>query len=396
MLKIETKKLQKALTKAIRGCTFGTMPISSMMGIKVEDNTLFLTATDQLNYIQVTVSLSNKNKDFDVAVPAEKFNKLIQKMTSENIVMALKTNYLEVTPGGKSKSKYKIELPLEGESFIKSPQLPIIEKKQITEQGQIELKTFKAIFKATSMSVPKDNNSELSGYHHGGYYCGEKVITFDGTKASVYNEKLFDEPYLFCKEAAGLIECMDSDIILYRRDNDAILLTSDNVSVYTLELENKQAYPEEVILGYFEDLSEEGFCKLPKQELNQALDRVTIFVTEKDNKPVKFVFDEKSITLSNKKDSGAEEIDYIEVKDYKSHEAIVNFEHLKPIISNQGGDVSMYFGAENNLKFVCDKTKYVISLILDGTVNEFEEEEVEVEEETGTSDDMIDDSEIPF
>lgn len=396
MLKIETKKLQRALNKAVKGCTFGTMPISSMMGIKVEENTLFLTATDQLNYIRVTVPLEGKNKAFDIAIPADKFFKLIQKMTSEDIIIDLKPSYLEVKPGGKSKSVYKIELPLEGNSTLKSPTLPIIEKKQITEQGQLELKTLKEIFKAVSIAVPKDNNTNASGYHYGGYYCGDKVITFDGTKASIYDEKLFETPYLFCKEAAGLIECMDSEIIMYRRDNDAILLVSDNVSVYTLELENKHAYPEETILAYFEDLSKESFCRLPKQELNQALDRVTIFVTEKDNRPVKFMFDKTSVTLSNKKDSGVEEIDYTEIKDFKACEAVVNFEHLKPILSAQSKDVSIYFGTENALKFVDDKIKYIISLIQDGTVNEFEEEEIEVEEENSSMDDDLGEDSIPF
>lgn len=394
MLTVKTKQLQKDLSRVIKGCTFGTVPISSMIGIRVKDNKLFLVATDKLNYIQTSSDLEGKNKDFDVSIPADRFYKLIQKMTTENIILTLKENHLEVKGDGKGKSIHKIEIPLDGDDLMKSVSIPDIEKDDITEQGQIEQSVLKSILSSTKLSVPKNNDINSNGYYYGGYYCGNNVVTYNGQTAAIYETKLFKTPYLFCKEAMDLIDTMDSDIIMYKRNNDAMLLISDSVMVYTLELDKKSAYPVDVINEYFENIDDNSVCKLSKSELNQAVDRVSLFIsaTEKDNKPLKLSFDKKCLNISNKNDSSSEDVEYISIDNFTPYTCLINFENLKSIVAAQSDNITMYFGDENALKFVGDKTKHLSSLILDGYVSEASEE---VEEENQESE-FLNEEDIPF
>jgi len=389
MIKIETKRLQTMTSKVMKGVTFGIMPISSMIGIKVENNELFLTATDQLNYIEVKEKVVGD--DMDVAVPANLLNKLVQKTTTKDVKLTLKDNYLQFKGNG----NYKLELTLDDGEHLKSPVLPDIETAD--EKGQIEIKDFKEILKNNSVSLPKNNDENDAGFYFGGCYFGKEAITFDGKVASVTEIKLFKKPFLMCREALGLIDKMNSEVIKYKRENDCLLLESEKERVYTLELDNKELYPTETVEDFFADLKNQSSCKLVKPELLSAIDRVSIFVKEKDNRPVILKFEEGGLKITNKTGSSSEILEYKNKNniDGDAEEIAVNYELLKSVVNVQKPEFELYFNNLDPLKFINEGTKHLLSLI---DINN-QIETVEVEEETSVPDensDYISDEEIPF
>ena len=143
-----------------------------------------------------------------------------------------------------------------------------------------------------------------------------------------------------------------------------------------------------------ENIDDNSVCKLSKSELNQVVDRVSLFIsaTEKDNKPLKLSFDKKCLNISNKNDSSSEDVEYISIDNFTPYTCLINFENLKSIAAVQSDNITIYFEDENALKFVGDKTKHLSSLILDGYVSEASEE---VEEENQESE-FLNEEDIPF
>ena len=84
-MKVVSSRMKDAVNKAIKGAGFNNLiPMTSMIGIKLEGGKLRLFTTDMTNTLCIIIDKVS-GVDMDITVDADKFGKLIAKTTSEDI-----------------------------------------------------------------------------------------------------------------------------------------------------------------------------------------------------------------------------------------------------------------------------------------------------------------------
>ena len=119
-LTINTATFQNMVAKAVKGAGMNNdLLITQLMSISLKDNMLTLETTDNNNYLYVRQD-KVAGEDFNVVVLADKFAKLISKLTCENVTLEIPTakagelDKLVIKGNG----KYVIELPYDEEGEL--------------------------------------------------------------------------------------------------------------------------------------------------------------------------------------------------------------------------------------------------------------------------------------
>ena len=122
-MKIATNLLKEAVNNSLKGTSNNALiPITQMIGIKLNNNKLHLLSTDMTNTLEMTLD-KVLGDDIDITVEAEKFGKLISKMTSPEIDLSVKDDVLIVKGNG----TYKIPLISDEEGLVSFPEIPQLE-----------------------------------------------------------------------------------------------------------------------------------------------------------------------------------------------------------------------------------------------------------------------------
>lgn len=354
-IKLKTEKLQEMVSRAVKGCSNNKMiPITGLMSIELSDNDLILTTTDASNYLYI---IENKveGEDFSVVVQAETFAKLVSRMTSENISLEVVGEELNVIGNG----NYKIELPLDEEGqLIKFPK-PIddFDLKGADKKYNINLTTIKTLLTvnkpalATSLDVPC----------YTGYYAGDSVITTDTYKICGTGIKLFDKPVLIGPEMMDLLDVMtDENITVYITDN-IVVFTSPNCTVYGKMLDGVDTYKIDAISGLLE-LDFPSECSVSKDNLLQALDRLSLFVGPYDKNGIRMVYTKDGIMLSNLKSNSTEVVPYRTSDNFKEFKCCINIDMLQTQIKAHTLDeIKICYGLDNAVKIVDGNVTQIIA-----------------------------------
>ena len=103
---LKTITLKTMLSKVMRGViNNNVLPITSWVGLELKNGVFSMIATDRYNYIKVMEHKLIGN-DFKVTISADKFNKLIQKTTTETVTLTLNSTHLHIKGNG----NYNLEL----------------------------------------------------------------------------------------------------------------------------------------------------------------------------------------------------------------------------------------------------------------------------------------------
>ena len=192
---LDTTLFKDMVTRAKKGASNNSIiPLTSMMAIELQDNTLTLITTDSKNFLYI-IQDGIPGNDFYAVVIADTFAQLVSKTTSDTIHLELKDNCLEVIGNG----KYMIELPDEDGEMIEFPdprqdmELDVLDDIQLTTVNSI-LTTAKP-----SLSVTMEEPALT------GYYCGDNIVTTDNYKVCLMELKLWDEPRLISAQVMDLL-----------------------------------------------------------------------------------------------------------------------------------------------------------------------------------------------
>lgn len=328
------------------------------MAIEVNEvHQLVLRTTDASNYL--TVILDKVASDpFYVVVQTEQFSKLVLNLRTETVALELKDDVLEVSAGG---SNYKIELPLDEEGqLIKFP-VPKFDFENATKTD-INLSTIHTILTtaksalATSLDVPC----------YTGYYLGESVVATDTFKICGMGIKLFDKPVLISSEMMNLLDTItDEKIEAFRKDNELCFVTPA-ITIIGKELEGIDEYAIEPITGLLESEFTSS-CSVPKNELLQALDRLSLFVGQYDKNGIYLTFTRTGLMLTSKKSNGNEVIEYTSSENFKDYTCCIDIEMFKSQIKAHVSDaaIKIYYGLDNCIKMTEGNVTQIIALIED-------------------------------
>lgn len=357
-MKVVSSRMKEAVNKAIKGAGFNNLiPITSMIGIKLADGKLRLLTTDMTNTLCLIIDKISGD-DMDVTVDADKFGKLIAKITSEDIDLSVKNDVLYIKANG----TYKLPLISDEDGLISFPDVTDISDIKKAD-CKTKLSSVLQAYNINKSALAKTlENPALTGY-----YCGDKVITTDANVITFNDFKMFDmdDPLLISAQQMSLLALFtDEDISVYTTDSSIIFMT-DSMIIDGGLMEGIEDFPTTEVNAYLDEAFTSS-CKVPKDLLLATLDRLALFIEPYDKNGAYFTFGRKGINIHSKKDASTETISYIESKDFKQFICCVDIPMLKEQLqANPEDTVKLYYGNENALKIESEKVIQVIALLED-------------------------------
>ena len=357
-LTIGTELMKDVMSRAIKGVGNNKLlRITQMICVSLKDGELTTITTDGTNYLYVKEK-HVAGDDFYVVVDANQFAKLISKMTSDNITMTVaeKTGALNVKGNG----NYILELPLDEDGeYIKFPdaceKLTLLEP---DERGIINKSTVQVILETVKPALATTfENPEYTAY-----YVADKVVGTDRTIIASMDVEFCDMPRLINADFLDLVAVMrEEKIATAYYGSDAVFQTQDAVIVGKLA-ENVDDYAIDAI----SELVDQEFtssCSVPKAELLQMLDRLSLFVGPYDDNSVILTFVKEGLQISSKASSGVEIINYVASTNHENFTAPINVNMLIKTVKSVSSDViDMSYGNDSAIKIVDGSITIIVAL----------------------------------
>lgn len=353
---IKTDVLKELVIKAGKGIGNNKLiPITSLMGIKADGEWITITTTDGTNYLYIKEKLDSE--EFNVTIDADKFSKLVSKLTCENVTLTLKDKSLEVVGNG----TYNIELPLdESGELIDYPNPLETFDEADSEKTVLDLSTIQLILNSVKPSLAETTSVPC----YTGYYFGENVIATDSFKIASLDRKLFSTPTLLSREFVDLLSILDTEPIRVLLKNNVIVVKSYNCDIYGRVMNGIEDFQIDAISKLLES-DFDNVCKVSKQELLQVLDRLSLFVNMYDKNAITLNWTPLGLEISSKTQSGIETLNYLDDNEtFTPFECLVNISLLQAQVKAQSGDeVEIYYGKSNCIKLKDIDTTYIVALL---------------------------------
>lgn len=355
MATVTTERFKEAVNKAVKGAGCNKLlPITEMIGIKLENNTLILSTTDKSNDLRVIID-KVQGENFDVTVQIDTFSKLIAKTTSDSIQLDVTEDFLLIKANG----DYKIPLVMDEEGLVQFPDFKF--DKNLVAPKEVLLSSIMSVFNANKSALA--TTLELPCIT--GYYLGEKAISTDANVICFNDVDVFGEPVLISAQMINLLTLNSQEKITIYKADSHLLFETDDIIIHGQELQGKEDYPVEEISAYLGE-SFPSMCKIPKSILSAVLGRLELFIEPYDKNGAYFTFTKDGIKIHSKKSASVEVVNYIESKDFNSFICCVDIPMMKQQLDSIPTDeVELYYGLDNALKLVSGKITQVISLLED-------------------------------
>ena len=356
-MKIKTSQLRTMVNVVSKINPSKTELLTEYYHLVINKSGMKLTAYDSKNWITVvdkSVKLKGKAaNEIDVIIKGDKFTKLIQKTSVEEINITLKDSYLELKANG----TYKVPILLHEE--YKTIDEKIISS--FTDDKTFSTTDFKNAYEYTKHTVSTDTRDQ---YLTGFLFNNEQLQSTDGYKVcsaplrSIIADKEENTPILFTKELMSLISAIPDEEFNISYKDEKVLITSKSIEIYGPTLYGVDEYPNlDSIIGVEQN---SNLCKVSKSLLVAALDRLSLFITSFDRNFVTLTFDKNSLEI--KTENGSCETIPCEITGEKGviH---VQIDNLKSIASLIVGDsAELKYGSELTLEIACGEVKLVIAL----------------------------------
>ena len=355
-LVLSTESFKALVGKAFKGVGNNKLlPLTQLMCIQVKDGTLTLITSDSTGTNYLYVKQSGIEGEFYATVMAEQFAKLIGKLTCDKLTLEVEDGKLKVLGNG----NYTIALQYdEMGNAIQYPD-PVAELGDAIEDTQTV--TSATVYKILN-SIKPSLALTMEAPYLTGYYAGDVVTATNGEEMGIYDIKMLNTPALLSPVCLELLALSDAESInIDRYDNGVIVFSTPDVTVYSNEMEGIEDYPVDALKEFFEtDMPAD--CKLPKNELLQALDRIALFVGTYDDNAVKLEFTGKALQISSLAMTGVETVSYISGKQ-EVFECNMDLQSLIKHIKTQSTDtVEIQFGDEQAVKLVDGDVVQIMSL----------------------------------
>ena len=358
---LSTNKLKEMVARAVKGASNNKLlPITSLMAIELNNGVLTLITTDATNYLYIKED-HIVGEDFSVTVPVDLFSKLIAKMTSESVVLDFNSTVKILSVKGNG--SYKIELPIDENGQLINYPNPLSNVKNLTESESymINKSTIQVILDTIKPALSVTTEEPC----YTGYYVGDKVVATDTYKIASMNIPVFDDAKLVSAELMELLSVMQAEKIAVSVYDNLVVFETDDCVIYGSFMENLDDFAIDAI----SDLIDSDFtsmCKIPKANLLQLLDRLSLFVGPYDKNAIKLTFTSEGLQISSKASNGVELIEYAGSNMFQVFTCDVDIEMLKQEVKAISADMlELYYGLDNAIKFVDGNIIIIVALLED-------------------------------
>ena len=355
MSTFNTERLKQLVGYAIKGAGFNKLlELSSYIGITVLDGVLSLNTTDGTNYLCVSDSCLADN--MDIVVDADLFAKLINKINTDTVDMAVGNNSLTITGNG----KYTLEIvPDENGEPLHFPNKFPSNAETIGVLSASDLAAINTSIKASLSGV--------AGSIYSNYYFGDVIASTDRCMMSTFKRKAFDKPYMFNAEFIDLLVMSGADATISKNSDTVVSESSISekctISVCTKVNADVSEFNIDGV-NKFSALEVKSFCRIRKAELLDLLDRLALFVGKFDECAIQLNFTNDCVEVSSMSRSGVEKIEFVESKDAAPLTIKINLERLRTQLKAYCSDiVDLYYGSDICIKLVDGDVTQIIALL---------------------------------
>lgn len=330
-----TAKMNSILTRIGKGVGASKiLPITEYIKIELIEGNLTMVATDSVNFIEY-FEKGVEGEDGIAIVQASKLIKLVSKTTKPNISFELKDTFLEVKGNG----VYKVEL-------FETNEYPTYEFNTELKGTAVKSVTLKKVFAINKSAIA----TEMLMPCFTAYNLGDTAITTDGVKMC-YNETstLGESRALIPQKLADLLQVITSDEVLIQKENNKLLFTAENITIFGTELDGLDEYPD---ISQVTTMEYANTSKVKRQQLIDALDRLSLFVDNSTNFGVNFHFAEDLLYITDLKGKSTEKVEYVENnQSEKDVKLLFNLDYVTDIVSAiSKDDAALYYSQELPLK----------------------------------------------
>ena len=351
---IKTQKLQELVAKSVKGVGYDkNIPMTTMMGITVNNGKLTLSSTDATNYLYITGELEGATENIDISVYADVFSKLVAKLTTEETSLKLDGRSLVVTANG----QYTMSLPIdENGNLVVFPKKSITDIKQLgivsTENKKLMLTSLRPSLSAVKESV------------YSNYYIGELAVSTDRAMMCVLDEPLFEEPKMLRKEFVDLWELISGDVAVAISGTDIVTKSAiDGVEIYSKVDSSDTEFNLEGVKKMVA-FDNSAFCKIRKADLLSLLERIALFVGAYDDSTITMKFTDTCLEITSKTQSGSEAIDYMESINPIELTTKIDINRLIVQLKSYPSDVvELWYGSDFCIKLTDGKLSQVLALV---------------------------------
>ena len=347
MLTIKTTKLQELISKAIKGVGHKKdRPITEDIAIKVEDNILTLITTDFDNYLYISAEV--ESDDFYAVVNADLFAKLIARITTDTISLDVSDTSLVIKGNGEHQIPLTIDITTGDVVEYPNP-VTDIEESAKNKIGEIEVNDIKTILRAVKPALAL--TVDIPQYIH--YYLGDVVLATDTNKVGCYSKKITDTPILVSAVVMELLDVYtEEEPIQISMIDNRLLFEGTNCTIYGYAMDGIETFNVDAINSYV-NREYPSNCKLPKQEVLQLIDRLSLFVDDFDDDIVNIAFTDTGMEMSSQRSNSVESIAYTEKANLEEITGQIYLDMFRSQIKAQTGDnIAVYFGDGKSLKLI--------------------------------------------
>lgn len=354
---IQTELMKDVVARAIKGVGNNKLiPITSMMCIELKDGILTVITTDATNYLYIKEQ-HVAGDDFYVVVDANQFAKLVSKMTCESITMTIDEKLY--TMKVKGNGNYTIELPLDEDGEpVKFPD--VVVKTDATPLS-INRSTIIAILETIkpALAVTMENPQYTA------YYMGDKVVATDSYKIASLAIPMFDTPRLVSSEFLDLVAVMRTEKIAIEMNDTDIVFETPDCTIAGKFVDGIDDFAIEPITNLIEQ-EFDSHCAVPKNDLLQMLDRLSLFVGTYDKNAVDLTFTNQGLQVSSKASSGIEILPYVNSENQVDFTCAVDIQMLvNEVKAIQNDLIEIYYGDDSSIKLIDGNITIVIALMED-------------------------------
>ena len=355
-LTIGTELMKDVVARAIKGAGNNKLiPITSMMCIELREGDLTVITTDATNYLYIKEQ-HVAGDNFYVVVDANQFAKLVSKMTCENITMTIDEKLY--TMKVKGNGNYTMELPLDEDGEpVKFPDAYA----KCTNVVECNRSTIMAILETIkpALAVTMENPQYTA------YYMGDKVVATDSYKIASLAIPMFDTPRLISSEFLDLVAVMRTEKIMVNLSDTDIVFETPDCTIFGKFVDGIDDFAIEPITNLIEQ-EFDSHCAVPKNDLLQMLDRLSLFVGTYDKNAVDLTFTNQGLQVSSKASSGVEILPYVNSENQVDFTCAVDIQMLvNEVKAIQNDLIEIYYGDDSSIKFVDGNITIVIALMED-------------------------------
>lgn len=360
MIKVKTSIFRDMLNKAVKICDFQKakmLPLTGLVEIEFNDKGISMKTTDNITTMVITEPVEGLEPG-RVVVDAAVITALVNKITTDDIELNISNSSLTITGNG----VYNLEIRVDESGEIVS--LPAINQ-ELANQANKEF-DFKGIAERLSIC-----NSAIAvgeeAKELGNYYIKDIVVATDQVKVSTVTnvDSMKDEELFIREEFGGYLISLGFVKANYIVSGEKLVIVGENFILSTTMMLKEREEFNQTLEG-IKGLLNYGYTnsvKLKKADILDLLDRVGLFVSEYDNKSIRFTFLNDQVKVTNKKGTCDEVLKYEEKKLSENFVEIntpLNIEWLKALLSVLPGEV---------LEFQFDNTDRAVKIV-DGNISQ--------------------------